>query len=421
MSQNTVPSGSTATLHIVEGDLKVGKNALVRGSGTPPIVTVSGSVQCQGDCLFECSLVAQNLLADGYVVVKGDLEVKERVKIGNGIGFGWVHGKAMLNVEGKMTARTVDIDNRLSVGKDFEAETVDVGGRLEVKGKTAAQLIDVGGSFSATGEVEAQTIDVGGSVRIESKVKVEKLDVGGSARIGGGRVNTVDVGGSFESGDSLEFNSIDVGGVVRLAGKNVGGDIDVGGSCKVQGDLQFGNIDVGGVVEISGSAQGDDLDVGGKVRVDGDMKLSRNLDVGGMAAVGGELTAQNIDVGGRLSGKKITAAAKVSVEGSIDTIEGVHASYVEIGEDGEVRGPIKSVEAVISEGARVEDVHAKTITLESEATARNLYGERIRLESDCHIYGEVLYTERLETGEGVTSAKRLQKVDKLPSACSSEN
>lgn len=414
MPKNIIPSGTTTTLHVVEGDLEVGKHAVVKGTGIPPKVSVSGSVHCRDDCLFECSLMAENLFGDGYVVIRGDLEVKELVKIGNGFGFGWAHGKAMLNVEGKMTAKMVDVENKLAVGKDFEAENVDVGGRLEVKGNTKAQRIDVGGSFSAMGEVEAQTIDVGGSANIESKVNIEKIDVGGSAKVAGGRTGKVDVGGSFESKAPLEFNSIDVGGVVRLAGKSVGGNIDVGGACKVQGDIKFGKIDVGGVIHIFGSAEGADLDVGGKVHVGGAMSLSGKLDVGGIAEVDGELTAQSIDVGGRLHAKKVGANAEVSVGGLIDTVDGVQASYVEIGRGGKVRGPIKAGEAVISERAMVEDVYAKKVTMENEAEARNLYAERITLESGCQIYGEVQYTESLETEHGITFAKTPQKVDKLP-------
>jgi hypothetical protein len=54
--------------------------------------------------------------------------------------------------------------------------------------------------------------------------------------------------------------------------------------------------------------------------------------------------------------------------------------------------------------------------MERDAEARNLYGETIRLESDCRVHGEVKYTESLETERGVTIAKPPQKVSKLPSA-----
>jgi cytoskeletal protein CcmA (bactofilin family) len=102
------------------------------------------------------------------------------------------------------------------------------------------------------------------------------------------------------------------------------------------------------------------------------------------------------------------------VGGSIETIEGVNAVYVRIGRRGRVKGPIRAEEAVISRRAAVEDIYAKTITIERDAKARNLHGERIRLESGCHVYGEVQYTESLETERSVSFAKTPEKVSKLP-------
>jgi len=227
-----VSSSSTQTLGIVEGDLVIGEEATVKGEGMPPRINVTGTVRCRGNCTLDCSLSAENMVGKGDITVNGDLEVGGYVSIRT-----WGFGKSSLNVLGSMSAKKVEVEAHLSVGKDFETEHVDVGGRILVKGKTKAQNIDVGGSFTGIGDVEAKLIDVGGSVTIESQANVEKLDVGGRAVVKGGRVGRVDVGGSFESKDSLEFDSIDVGGTVRLAGDSKGGNIDVGGSCKVDGDL----------------------------------------------------------------------------------------------------------------------------------------------------------------------------------------
>ena len=128
----------------------------------------------------------------------------------------------------------------------------------------------------------------------------------------------------------------------------------------------------------------------------------------------GELAAQTIDIGGKLGAQKATAEEKVSVGGLIETVDGVYATHVEIGKRGEVKGLVKAKEALISRGAKVEDVHASIITLERGAKARNLYGERIRLEPNCHVYGEVQYTESFETERGSSLAKAPLKVDKLP-------
>lgn len=404
MSENVVPPKSTVTLSSVEGDLEVGRRAVVKGEGSPPAVAVSGTVYAEGDCVFDCSLSAENLDGEDDITINGSLEVRNRVKIEDG----------RLVVSGDMSAKRVDVDKSLRVEKDFEFDDVDVGGRLEVRGSTTGVKINVGGAFDASGEVETESIDVGGSVRIRSKVDVRDIDVGGTVEIEGGRVGRVDVGGSFVSKDSLEFDEINVGGTVKLAGRCTGGDVDVGGSCKVEGDLKFRNIDVGGVITISGSAEGDDLDVGGKVRVGGGLHLSGKLDVGGIAEVRGELVAERVEVGGKLYAKKANVGSTICVGGSIETVEGVNASYIRIGRRGRVEGSIRADEAVIGKNAHVEDVHAKSITLERKARARNLYGEKIRLESGCQVSGEVKYTASLEAAPGVTFAKTPQKVDELP-------
>ena len=101
-----VPPRAVQMLGVVQGDLTTGDSAVIRGEGTPPKVTVTGAVHCHGDCMFECSLSAQSLVGDGYIVVKGDLEVKDDVKIGDGFGFHWGdHARAQLVVEGNVQDR----------------------------------------------------------------------------------------------------------------------------------------------------------------------------------------------------------------------------------------------------------------------------------------------------------------------------
>ncbi len=126
------------------------------------------------------------------------------------------------------------------------------------------------------------------------------------------------------------------------------------------------------------------------------------------------LTAKAIDVGGSLKAREVTAKDEVSVGGSIDTVVGVKASYVEIGRRGKVSGPIHANEVLIGERANVEDVYADKITMERKAQTRNLYGQRIRIETGCNILGEVHFTQILESEKGVSYTKPPVKVDKLP-------
>ena len=173
----SVPSRSKTTLDFVEGDLLVGRRAVIDGTGTPPTVKVSGTVYCEGDNIFDCNLSAENLEAEDNVTVHGDLEIENDIKVEDG----------RLEVYGKMTAKRVDIDAALYVTKDLAVEKVDIGGSLKVDGNVKAEDIDVGGSFKARGEVETEKIDVGGSVSIESQVDIARLDVGGTAKVGGGK------------------------------------------------------------------------------------------------------------------------------------------------------------------------------------------------------------------------------------------
>jgi predicted acyltransferase (DUF342 family) len=62
----------------------------------------------------------------------------------------------------------------------------------------------------------------------------------------------------------------------------------------------------------------------------------------------------------------------------------------------------------------VEDLFGKHIILRSGASAGNVYGENLLIESNCHISGEVQYTNDLRQGDQVSYAQTPRKVDSLP-------
>ncbi len=212
-----IPSRSSMTLDTVNGDLRLGKGAIVNGIKPDATVEVDGRVYCEGDNTFKCSLKAERFDADGDVTIYGDLEITDTIEVEDG----------RLEVYGKFVAERVNIDEALYVSKDAQAKEVDVGGSVKIDGNAQIKEVDVGGSLKVKGELEAESIDVGGSVSAESKVDITTLDVGGSAVVAGGKIKEIDIGGSFESTNSLEFEHIDVGGTVRLSGKSKGGEIDV--------------------------------------------------------------------------------------------------------------------------------------------------------------------------------------------------
>jgi predicted acyltransferase (DUF342 family) len=166
-SKVSIPSRSTITLDIVDADLVVGKNAIIKGTGTPPKVKVLGTVYCEGGgifehthTIFECDLTARRLEAEQDVTINGNLDIEDKVEVEDG----------RLEVYGKMAAKLVDVGKALFVSKDLTSKEIDIGGSLKVDGTVTAEGIDVGGSFKAQGEVKAKEIDVGGGIynRIKS-------------------------------------------------------------------------------------------------------------------------------------------------------------------------------------------------------------------------------------------------------------
>jgi len=127
--KTSVPPRSKMTLGFVEGDLAIGRRAIIDGSGTPPAVKVSGTVYCEGDNTFECNLSAENLEAEDDVTIHGDLETENYVKVEDG----------RLEVYGKMTGKSADVDCALYVTGDLAVQTVDVGGSLKVEGNAKAE------------------------------------------------------------------------------------------------------------------------------------------------------------------------------------------------------------------------------------------------------------------------------------------
>jgi cytoskeletal protein CcmA (bactofilin family) len=378
MSNNAVvPYGSSLILDVIKGNLIICRNASVKGKGVSPKVTVLGFVKCSDGVVLQCSLFSDNFEGRGDTVIQGDLEVKNRIKMTTG----------HLSVIGKLKAKIIDLTDE---------GDLTVGGSIQVN-DIRARDIDAGGSFTAFGEVE-----------------VKKLTVKGSAKIKGGHVKESRVGGSFDSHGSFKFELINVEGAIKMIGKNSGGDITVRGYCRVDGKLRFGAIHAGGGVEISGAAIGDSLTTGGILRVGSFLQLSGKLEVGGHVDIEAAITAQEVLVRGNLRAKALVASGNVKVGGSIITVSGVVAHSFETSRRSEVKGRICANQVIIGDEAIVEDVYAKSITMGERSSARNMYGERINIESGAHINGEIRYTEHLQAERDVYLGKNPREVGKLP-------
>jgi len=157
-----VNSGSVESLDRVDGDLVLAEGARVKARDGRR-VEVGGSIQFEGNCVFECSLAANSVRGeDGELVVEGDLSVVKTIRIQEG----------SLEVGGNLTAETIEVDKEVSVGKNFTALDVEVGGKLEVGGNAKAAEIEVGGDFEAGRNAEAKKLEVGGTAQIEGETTI---------------------------------------------------------------------------------------------------------------------------------------------------------------------------------------------------------------------------------------------------------
>ena len=223
------------------------------------------------------------------------------------------------------------------------------------------------------------------------------------------------MGGSFKAENAVEIDDLDVGGSAKVGPGSIVKHVDIGGTFKSEGDLEFIEIDVGGTVKIGGASRGESIDVGGTLKTEGELTLKGGINVGGTVAVGGNLNCEDkIKVGGtvRVEGKIHTFRIIVGGEISADYTKATDG--VRIGKRAEVKGPVESKEILIRERARTDSLYGDDIRIEERARVKNLYGRKIYIEREAVVEGETLYTESLESENGVSFGSEPKKVDKLP-------
>jgi len=64
--------------------------------------------------------------------------------------------------------------------------------------------------------------------------------------------------------------------------------------------------------------------------------------------------------------------------------------------------------------AEAEDIYAQNVTLKRDCRARNIYANRVQIESGSKISGKILYTESLYADSDVQFQTNPEKTEKLP-------
>jgi cytoskeletal protein CcmA (bactofilin family) len=87
---------------------------------------------------------------------------------------------------------------------------------------------------------------------------------------------------------------------------------------------------------------------------------------------------------------------------------------IEIDRRGEVEGPIVAKKILIRERARVEDIYGGDVILRKGCRAVNVYAERLTIENDCRISGNIKYSDTLRADHDTRLAREPEKTEKLP-------
>ena len=284
MSEIRVEKGQVKKLGVVDGNLRIGKEAtLIAEDGT---IVVNGSINSKGSFVCEGNLEARSLkVKSGSAEIYGNLTIEQIATVDK-----------KLDVSGSFVCPEVSVGGTLIVESTTKIGSASVGGTAKFAGNTSIESLRVGGTLKISEESDIGSVTVGGTARFEANAKVDSIDVGGVLKTQAGVFGTVKVGGIFKAYDEVDIQIIDVGGTVKLSTRSKIQDIDVGGTFKANSDLEFGILDVGGSVKIEGNAEGEVVKVGGTILCNENLTCSGNITVGGTCSVDKVLTGHDIEI-----------------------------------------------------------------------------------------------------------------------------
>jgi len=410
MTDFHVRHGETASLDRVDGNLRVGKHAEIRGANGKSVI-VTGCAYFEGnadiDCDFECNTLE---CQSGKLQVNGNLTVHKRLDVGHSI-----------EVRGMI-----------------KAEDIDVGGTA-LAGSIICSRLRVGGYAQVNGIFEAKTVDVGGKVYAPGTVKLGDLHVGGEAEIGGGSITgNIQVGGHFSAKAPLEFGDLQVYGRGRLPADTKGKRISAYGKLTIDGNFTCSKLEVGGSIEIEGSCYADKVEVGGRLKVARSLFVVDRLEGYGHIEIGGNLESSALNINGKLEAQKATVKEEASVSGKMETREGLKAKVINVRGGTKCEGPLigEQVEVGKSQdlsygtwgapwqgkimamgwgGAVTDDIYAHEVAVGPASKVGRIFADTVKLEQGS-VTEQVTYTSELKTDFGVSIREPPQKVSNLPAA-----
>ncbi len=408
MSDQTVASGGRITLSRVEGDLKVGRGAVIRAESGDNVV-VGGDVVFDGGATVSCSLECNSIA----------------VKAARNTG-------GTVQIQGDLSARgLVDVADSLEVAGSARADAFDVGGHLTA-GSLNSKRIRVGGHLKVGGPLEAGDVQTGGHLSVLGTVKIADLHVGGHSEVGGGSITGhIVVRGHFTSKSALEFGEIQTYGNFILPAGSKGDKLSVLGRAEFRGDAYCRVIEVKGVARFAGNCEAVSVDVSGRMKVSGSLDVAKEFRVFGAAEVGEQLQCASALVAGMLKADGLVASGSAEVDGWVRTARGLKARSILVRRGSRVDGPLvgEVIEIGRSSGAwrfplggrlassgrntSVGDVYGGTVSFGSASRAKRVYAESLEMDDGSHA-DQVAYTKELKLRMNNVLSKPAVKASSLP-------
>jgi cytoskeletal protein CcmA (bactofilin family) len=404
----TVARGETTKLGLVEGVLKIGRNATVQAESGRKVV-VTGGVVFDGGATVDCSLEC--------VAV----EVRARAHTGGTIK---VHGDLTVH-------QAADIADSLEVAGTARADTLDVGGHLTAE-SIISKRVRIGGHLKVSGLLESESVDVAGHLAALGRVKMVDLHVGGHAEVGGGAISgTIMVRSDFLANSALEYGELQTYGHVNLPAGSKGDRMSALGRVEFGGDTSCRRLDVKGVAQIAGNCSSEDVEVGGKMNVSGSLIVHRELKVFGVTEVGGKVKCESMIVGGRLKADVFFVEGEADIDGDVESIHGLKAKTIFVRRGSRVVGPLVGDRIEIGKTAgawrfplggrlaasgrntSVQDVHGGTIVMGHASRAKVVFAEALEMDDGSHAE-QVAYTKTLKLRMNNLLSRPAVKVTELP-------
>jgi len=265
--------------------------------------TVSGTIDVDGQAIFDDITVSAASTFTGSIDANGDLDVDGRTELDitnisetlNVVGIATFANNIDANGDLDVDGHT-ELDNLNVSGVSTFTNNIDAGGNLDVDGQTDLDVLNVTDTATFTGLVD---IDAGGQA---NTFKVEDLT--------DNRVVIAGTGGELEDDANFTFDG------TRLA---------LGVGLTVTGVSTFaGNIDANGDLDVDGHTELDNANVAGfstfaqLVDVNANLTISQDLTVEGSVGIASLIPSAKLDVVGLTKLDDVNVSGASTFTGNID-------------------------------------------------------------------------------------------------------